>query len=194
MESVRIDNSTINFCIETASSCETDIGAEIIRDTKIKSLCLVTEIILGEGDSIVAVVQKYCEQYKDYPIVMVATSNGENKRDALVAKMRNKLVYTSLEFHELSSVYDDGDTQYYVATNKASIPLYETLEVMQFIIQFREIMADSKQTDRLISMLTGEVFNGTMTGNIKRWVELWQFDDDDDDDTIRRIGSFSDTN
>lgn len=190
MESFKVGNSVVKFCIETTDNCETDIGKEIIRDTKVKCLCVVCEIELAEGDSIVAVIRDYCERFKDYPIVLLTSYNTSGDKNARVVKMRNQLAYNNLGFRELSGCYVDDDTQYYVATNKASMALLEILEVKEFMIQFSEIMADDKQTDLLIGMMTGERFNECMTKNIKRWVDLWCIDDGE---TIKRMTAFSDT-
>lgn len=177
MQEYAVGRSIVHFCTETAGYCETEIGEEILRDTRLPQVCIVTDVQVGDGENLIAVLRDFLEGFKDYPVVCVASSEHEDKKKGLVLKMRSELAYNSLGFHSLANCYDDGATQYYVANNAASTELYELLQVKAFLIMFEEIMCDSVQTDRLINMQTGASYNGDMMENIRRWIGYWSFEE-----------------
>lgn len=111
---IKIGESAIHFeKINTPGGCDVGVPNEILKDTGIKEVLVITSIELAEGANYAQILRKFLINYKDY-VILFKTSENLNQ------KMKDILFATLAEMQNLSFVYPSEDSIYFISTEGES--------------------------------------------------------------------------
>lgn len=154
MQEFTLENNVYYWSVETPGNCSDEVSEEILRDSKLDKITLLTEIKPAEGVSIVQALESLRKVFTDTPIVYRAGVPGKSDPATFMERIRAMISAIALDFYNLEAVYQEPDCVYFVMNNKASMELVQRVWAIHAAVLLHDVLCDEALTDIALSKLS----------------------------------------